>query len=170
MKRYLLPALLFILMSTSGCAGEKKSSTVDELFNEFSQVENANYTHVNPWLMKMANVAISLSDSETGDITRKVKSVKVLSLEKSPEADKQRLTKRISALNTDGYDELIRVNDKGQHVRILAKLDKDSAIRHLLVLCNDSNDCTLVSVKGKFTKDDIGGIINSTTGDHNGGK
>jgi len=157
-------------MSTSGCAREKKSSTVDELFNEFSQVENADYTHVNPWLMKVANVAISLSDSDTGDITRKVKSVKVLSLNKSPEADKQRLTQRISALNTDGYDELIRVNDKGQHVRIIAKMDKDSAIRHLVVLCNDSSDYTLVSVKGKFTKDDIKDIINSTTGDHNGGK
>ncbi len=62
------------------------------------------------------------------------------------------------------------VNSDGNKVRILARMDKDSAIRRLVVLCTDSTDCTLVSVKGKFSKDDINAVINSTTAGNHGGK
>ena len=55
-------------------------------------------------------------------------------------------------------------------MRVLARMDKDSAIRRLVVLCTDSSDCTLVSVKGKFSKDDINTVVNSTTSGNHGGK
>lgn len=170
MKRYLLPALLALLICITGCAGDKNASTVDDLFKEFSQVENADYVNLKPWMMKMGSMFISLSDSETGKLAGKIKSVKVLTLDKSPENEKQRLGQQISKLNTDGYEELIRVNDNGQKVRILAKMDKDSTIRQLIVLCNDSSDCSLISVKGKFSKKDIGEVLNSTTGNAHGGQ
>lgn len=170
MKRYLLPALLFMLICTTGCAGDKDASSVDALFKEFSKVENAEYVNLNPLMMKMAGMFVSMSDSETGKLAGKIKSVKVLTLDKSPESDRQRLGERISKLNTDGYDELMRVNDNGQKVRILAKLDNDSAIRQLIVLCNDSSECSLVSVKGKFSKNDIGEVLNGATGKSHGGK
>ncbi|MDE6205774.1 MAG: DUF4252 domain-containing protein, partial [Duncaniella sp.] len=94
----------------------------------------------------------------------------VLSLDNASDNDKRRLNKRISSLNTDGYDDLITVNNDGSKVRILARMDKDSTIRCLVVLCIDSSDCTLVNVKGKFSKDDINALVNSTTTGNHGGK
>ena len=121
-------------------------------------------------MMRMAGMATLFADSDLARITGKINSVKVLSLDKASDNDKRRLNQRISALNTDGYDDLITVNSDGNKVRVLARMDKDSAIRRLVVLCTDSSDCTLVSVKGKFSKDDINAVVNSTTSGNHGGK
>ncbi len=170
MKRYFIPILILLFTVTSGCARSKKDATINDLFNEFSKVENAEYVNVNPFMMKMAGMAVLFADSDAAKITGKINSVKVLSLERASDKDKRRLNERISSLNTDGYDDLMTVNSDGNKVRILARMDKDSAIRRLVVLCTDSTDCTLVSVKGKFSKDDINAVINSTTAGNHGGK
>lgn len=170
MKRYFIPFLILLLVTTSGCARSKKYATVNDLFEEFSKVENAEYINVNPFMMKMVGMAALFADSDAAKITGKINSVKVLSLDNASDNDKRRLNKRISSLNTDGYDDLITVNNDGSKVRILARMDKDSTIRRLVVLCIDSSDCTLVSVKGKFSKDDINALVNSTTTGNHGGK
>ncbi|MDE5692467.1 MAG: DUF4252 domain-containing protein, partial [Duncaniella sp.] len=123
-----------------------------------------------PFMMKMVGMATLFADSDAAKITGKINSVKVLSLNNASDNDKRRLNKRISSLNTDGYDDLITVNHAGSKVRILAHMDKASTIRRLVVLCIDSSDCTLVSVKGKFSKDDINALVNSTTTGNHGGK
>lgn len=172
MKRYLLlPLLLLVLTCTSGCARTKNDTSIDGLFKEFSQAENAEYVNLNPFMMTLAKMATSVADSDAAKVTSKIKSVKVLSLEDSPAETKRRLSQRLADLNTDGYEELIRVNDNGEKVRIFARMDKDSStIRRLIVLCSDSNDCTLVSIQGKFSKDDINAVVSNTTRNHNGGK
>ena len=170
MKRYFIPILILLLTVTSGCARSKSDATVNDLFEEFSKVEDAEYINVNPFMMRMAGMAALFADSDLARITGKINSVKVLSLDKASDNDKRRLNQRISALNTDGYDDLITVNSDGYKVRVLARMDKDSAIRRLVVLCTDSSDCTLVSVKGKFSKDDINTVVNSTTSGNHGGK
>lgn len=170
MKRYLLPIFLLTLIVTTGCAGGIKDNIVDDLFKEYSHVENAEYVNVNPFMMRIANAAILFSDSDAAQITSKVKSIQVLELDDSPADDKHRLSERISTLKTDGYEEMIRVNDNGENVRILAKMDKDSAISRLIVLCTDNSNCTLVNINGKFTKNDINAVVNSATGNKHGGK
>lgn len=170
MKRYLLPILLLTLIGTTGCTGGTKDASVDDMFKEFSQVENAEYVNVNPFMMKIASLGTLFADADAAKIASKIKSVKVLTLDDSPADEKRRLNERISALNTDGYEELIRINDNGEKVRILAKMDKDSTIRRLIVLCTDSSDCTLVSINGKFSPKDINAVVNSATGSNHGGK
>lgn len=163
--------LLTVLTCISGCASTKKDMTIDGLFKEFSQAENAEYVNVSPFMMGMAKIATRFVDSETAKVSSKIQSVKVLSLDNSSPETRRRLGERLDDLNTDGYEELIRVNDNGEKIRIFARMDKDSAtIRRLVVLCTDSSDCSLVSIKGKFSKDDINAVVSDATRNHNGGK
>lgn len=170
MKQYFIPFIILLLAATSGCASTKDNVTVNDLFDEFSKVENAEYINISPFMMKMAGMATMFSDSDAAKITGKINSIKVLTLDHASSKDKRRLNECISSLNTDGYDDLITVNNDGKKVRVLAHMDKDSTIRRLVVLCTDNSDCTLVSIKGKFTKDDINSVVNSTTTGQHGGK
>ena len=72
-----------------------------------------------------------------------------------------------SRLSLKGYDELMRVNDEGEKVRVLMKTKKET-IRELLFVCTGKEDCTLVQINGKFTKDDINKLVNQETGKKHG--
>ena len=61
----------------------------------------------------------------------------------------------------------MRVNDEGEKVRVLMKTKKE-AIRELLFVCTGKEDCTLVQINGKFTKDDIDKLVNQETGKKHG--
>ena len=69
---------------------------------------------------------------EDAEIIRKIKSIKVLDLESCTASVKERFNKKVNKLNLKGYDELMRVNDEGEKVRVLMKTKKE-AIRELLL-------------------------------------
>ena len=63
---------------------------------------------------------------EDAEIIRKIKSIKVLDLESCTASVKERFNKKVNKLNLKGYDELMRVNDEGEKVRVLMKNKKGS--------------------------------------------
>lgn len=45
---------------------------------------------------------------------------------------------------------------------------KKEVIRELLLVCTGNEDCTLIQINGKFTKDDIDKLVNQETRKKNG--
>ena len=45
---------------------------------------------------------------------------------------------------------------------------KKETIRELLFVCTGKEDCTLVQINGKFTKEDIDQLVNQETGKKHG--
>lgn len=170
MQRHLL--LVFstmLIFSSTGHCRDKADKAIDDLFNEYSKTENADYTYINPFMMKMAMIcAIFTGDSDTKAV-RKVKSVKVLDIEGPTDENTKSLIDRISSLQDSGYDELSRSNDDGDITRVFTKI-KGNAIRRLVVLNIDGSECSLVSIDGKFDKNDINSVINDTAKNRNGCK
>lgn len=173
MKRYLLPLMLIMTAIFSASASDTSSDKeIDRIFDEFSTVKDADYVNLNPFMMKMASIAASFSDSEGGRIARKIKAVKVLCLDDSPREYRTKLAKRMSSMRLEGYDELVRSNEDGQRVRVLARI-KDDYISRLIIACSDDNDCSLISITGKFSKDDLEDVVKESTrkaGKHDGGQ
>ena len=99
---------------------------------------------------------------EDAEIIRKIKSIKVLDLESCTASVKERFSKKVNRLSLKGYDELMRVNDEGEKVRVLMKTKKET-IRELLFVCTGKEDCTLVQINGKFTTEDIDKLVNQET-------
>lgn len=138
---------------------------ISGIFNEFGHERNADYVNLSPFLMKLGN--LFAGQDEDAWMMKKVKSMRVLDLEECTPHVKERFHKRVDKLNLKGYDELMRINDEGEKVRVLMKMEKET-IRELLLVCTGGEDCTLVQVKGKFTKDDIDSLVNQETGKKHG--
>ena len=67
----------------------------------------------------------------------------------------------------NGYEEMVRTNDNGEKVLVLAKMKKD-VIHRMVIVCVSSDDCALVEVNGKFKMSDVTGVVNSQTPKHDG--
>lgn len=65
---------------------------------------------------------------EDAEIIRKIKSIKVLDLESCTASVKERFNKKVNKLNLKGYDELMRVNDEGEKVRVLMKTKRKLSV------------------------------------------
>lgn len=133
-----------------------QANDFSDLFDEFRKEQHADYVSVSPIMMKMARMFTPAD--EGGDFLQRIHSVRVLDLEECSSETKQRFNQRIDKINTKGYEEMMRVKDEGELVRIFVKQEKD-VIREMIILCAGKNDCTLVALTGKIRQKDIDKII-----------
>ena len=142
MKKFVF-TLLLVFVCHLGYA-----QSINGLFNEFGSEKNADCVKVSSFMMSLGKMFAG--HDEDAEIIRKIKSIKVL------------FSKKVNRLSLKGYDELMRVNDEGEKVRVLMKTKKET-IRELLFVCTGKEDCTLVQINGKFTKEDIDKLVNQET-------
>lgn len=155
---------VFTLLLVLGChLGYAQS--IDSLFNEFGSEKNADCVKVSSFMMSLGKMFAG--HNEDTKIIGKIKSMRVLDLESCTTSVKERFSKKVNKLSLNGYDELMRVNDEGEKVRVLMKTKKET-IRELLFVCTGKEDCTLVQINGKFTKEDIDQLVNQETGKKHG--
>lgn len=155
MRKYLF-TLLLVFVCHLGYA-----QSIDGLFNEFGSEKNADCVKVSSFMMSLGRMF--MGHNEGAEIVGKIKSIRVLDLESCTANVKKRFHQKANELNLKGYDELMRVNDEGEKVRVLMKTKKET-IRELVFVCTGQKDCTLVQINGKFTKDDIDKLVNQETG------
>lgn len=151
MKKFVF-TLLLVFVCHLGYA-----QSINGLFNEFGSEKNADCVKVSSFMMSLGKMFAG--HDEDAEIIRKIKSIKVLDLESCTASVKERFSKKVNRLSLKGYDELMRVNDEGEKVRVLMKTKKET-IRELLFVCTGKEDCTLVQINGKFTKEDIDKLVN----------
>ena len=154
MKKFVF-TLLLVFVCHLGYA-----QSINGLFNEFGSEKNADCVKVSSFMMSLGKMFAG--HDEDAEIIRKIKSIKVLDLESCTASVKERFSKKVNRLSLKGYDELMRVNDEGEKVRVLMKTKKET-IRELLFVCTGKEDCTLVQINGKFTKEDIDKLVNQET-------
>lgn len=159
MKKYIFTLLLLFVCHLGF------GQSIDGLFQEFGNEKNAECVKVSPFMMSLGR--IFAGNDKDASIIGKIKSLKVLDLEGCSTNVKERFSKKVNKQKWNGYEELIRVNDEGEKVRVLMKIKKET-IRQLLFVCTGNDDCTLVQINGKFTKDDIDQLVNEETGKKHG--
>ena len=128
MKKFVFTLLLVFVCHLGYAQG------INGLFNEFGSEKNADCVKVSSFMMSLGKMFAG--HDEDAEIIRKIKSIKVLDLESCTASVKERFNKKVNK------------------VRVLMKTKKET-IRELLFVCTGKEDCTLVQINGKFTKDDI---------------
>ena len=121
----------------------------DRIFKEFKHAANVEYVSVPSWLLKLGTIGAGVS----GDIPGKVSGVKVLDLERCGSDVKKRLFSRVEELS-GGYEEILRVNDSGEKVRMWIVGD-EKKIKKLYILALDASDCAFIELKGEFSYDKL---------------
>lgn len=151
MKRLALTCIMIFCTLAVG-----RAKDFSDLFDEFRTEQRADYVSVSPLMMKMARMFTPAR--EGGEILHRIHSVRVLDLEECAPEVKQRFNREIDGISTKGYEEMMRVKEEGELVRIFVKHDKD-IIQEMVILCVGHDDCTLVALTGKIRQKDIQKIV-----------
>lgn len=153
MKKYLIAIALMIIYQTTFAQSTK------DIFEEFGKEWNAESVTISPFLMSLGRLFM---DSDTPEITKSIRSMKVLDLEDCSDKVKERFNRKINNLQSKGYETMIQTIDNGEKVRILTRLEKD-VIRELLIVCTGNDDCALIQLNGKIKKENIAQLVNEET-------
>lgn len=152
MKKYvlLLPILLLLLTSCN--------RNVSTLFHELKKYPHTEYVSLSFPFINL--IKLAASDKESSQIIKKVKSIKVLNMEKCNEESKKIFRKKTNALTQNGYETLLKVNDEGENVSVLSKIQKEK-IKEILIIVTDENECSLIQIRANLQMEDINKLINN---------
>ncbi|MBO4942359.1 MAG: DUF4252 domain-containing protein [Muribaculaceae bacterium] len=162
--------IAFIVILATGITSQNALAAkpmVEDIFKELSAEPGATKVSINPFVMWMCKMFAG--DSPEEKITKKTKSLNVLNIDGCKEATQQKVIKRIDDLKSDGYEEMIRVNDKEDKVRIYAKIEKET-IRRIVIVALSGKDCALVDIQGKFDLSEIDELVKSHTSGNDDGR
>ena len=137
--------MMVVAVTFVGC----HAAGFDRIFKEFKHAANVEYVSVPSWLLKLGSSGTLDSD----DMPGKVSGVKVLDLEKCGSDVKKRLFSRVEELS-GGYEEILRVNDDGEKVRMWIVGD-EKKISKLYIFALDDSDCAFIELKGEFSYDKL---------------
>lgn len=138
MKRYFV-ILALILICQAG-----NSQTMNQLFNEFSKIEQINHVKIGNITMKLASLFTE---------TMGVNGIEVLEFGSCNSDVKQRFKKAIKELKDPDFETMVTSNEKGSRTKVMVRIEKDM-IREMVVLTT-GNSNALVRIKGKIKPSDI---------------
>ena len=131
-------------------------------FDKFDGQDDVTSVIVNKKMFQMmGNVKMEAKDKETQqylNLVKKLDNLKVFTTSSVRTTSEMKLTAE-KYIKTAGLEELMRVNDKGQNIKILIKSGaKESQIKELLMFIEGSgkgNETVLMSLTGDFDLDEI---------------
>ncbi len=158
MKTYILTLLLL-------CMSNPSFAQCKDLFREFRKEPCAEYIMIPSYLTAIGKMF--LKNTPEARIAKKMKSIRILDMEQCPEEVRHRFNQRVNTLHQKGYEMMIRINEDGEQMRIYARIEKECA-RELLIACSEDDECTLVQITGKLSKEDIKRLIDDQLKNKNG--
>ena len=127
---------------------------IDNLFAQFKDKEGADYMNIPSLVLKFMRTFTKSNNDKSYHFLKGIKSIKVLDMEECPSEVKADFLKEAKKLNLNGYETLAQTKDKGEEVKLVAKMDEE-AISELIILISGKDDCGLTLLKGKIKKEDI---------------
>lgn len=142
MKRYFVILALIVICQAG------YSQTMNQLFNEFSKIEQINHVKIGNITMKLASVFTE---------TMGVNDIEVLEFGECKREVKERFEEAIKELKDPLFETMVTSNEKGNRTKVLVRIENDM-IRELVVLTS-GNSNVLVRIKGKIKPSDIDKVI-----------
>lgn len=142
MKRYFVILALLVICQVGN------SQTMNQLFNEFSKIEQINH-------VKIGNITMKLASMFTE--TMGVNGIEVLEFGDCKREVKERFEKAIKELKDPQFETMVTSNEKGSRTKVLVRIENDM-IRELVVLTT-GNSNALVRIKGKIKQSDIDKVM-----------
>ncbi len=150
MKRIaiVLAAVLFPLMALA------QNSAVDQLFEKYRGKEGITTIAISPEILRVVK-AMDIQELDEYDIPfDKLSTLKVLAIEDDANWEGLNFYEEIRKdLNTDGFAEVMTVNDGAESIRMWMKADQAFISEFLLIVGGD--DKVLVHITGHFSMNDL---------------
>ena len=103
------------------------------------------------------------ADDETANaLAEQIDGLQILTFEKANQKIKDGLYNRISKLEAQGYEPMVKANEDGEKVRIFIK-GNEKEVQSLVVFTMDKEDCSLINIVGHINPSNIDDVVKSQT-------
>ena len=137
-----------------------QNNAIEKFFNQYMDDETFTVVQVTPKMFQMI-AKLDIKDKDYADakaVLQDLKGLWILTTENNAKAP-QLYKEAASKINTQEYELLMTVRDKGDNVRFWTK-EANGIINELLMLVGEPNEFTLISFVGKIDLDKISKLAN----------
>ena len=152
MRRTYIIALLTTLCSV--CSYGQQS-----FFDKYAEMNGVTSVYISKSMLSLfPKGQTNVNGINIGGIASRLNNIQILSADEQPIVDK--LRKETSGINTrNGYEELMRIREDGEKITIYFKDGKKDK-KEFVLLVDEKNEFTIISIVGNLTLQEIQGIIN----------
>jgi len=143
-------SFIIVILSIFSTTIFAQNNAIDKLFESYA--DNEDFTSVYISGKMFSTIAKSNSDEETGDILSNLKGLNILTTETNTMSF-YKVAK--DKLYNNGYDELMRVKDKGSNVLFFVRESNGKSAKELILLVGKNDKAVLMSFSGKIDLDKI---------------
>ncbi len=131
---------------------------VESIIKEFKSGDNVTYVNLPKTLIKLG---LKAADDETANaLAEQIDGLQILTFEKANQKIKDGLYNRISKLEAQGYEPMVKANEDGEKVRIFIK-GNEKEVQNLVVFAMDKEDCSLINIVGHINPANIDDVVKS---------
>ena len=147
--------------------------SINEFYRKYKVSDEEN-THLTlpGWVVKLG-VGIAKGQAEDKDekqalaMGKKIGKVRILTFEDSNPVSKKDLDRLTEGVRKERFEDLVMVRDEGTNVHLMIR-EKREKIKNLLILVNEEDSFTMVSLKSKLKYEEIQDLINKAINDDEG--
>ena len=154
----MIRTLIIAIMATlcSVCSYGQQS-----FFDKYADMDGVTSVYITKSMLSLfPKGQTNVNGINIGDIASRLDNIQILSADEQPIVDK--LRKETSDINTrNGYEELMRVREDGEKTTIYFKDGKKDK-KEFVLLVDEKNEFTIISIVGDLTLQEIQGIVNNT--------
>ena len=152
----MIRTLIIAIMATlcSVCSYGQQS-----FFDKYAEMDGVTSVYISKSMLSLIPKGqTNVNGINIGDIASRLDNIQILSADEQPIVDK--LRKETSHINTrNGYEELMRVREDGEKTTIYFKDGKKDK-KEFVLLVDEKDEFTIISIVGNLTLQEIQGIIN----------
>ena len=129
-------------------------------FDKYAEMEGVTSVYITKSMLSLfPKGQTSVNGVNIGNIASRLDNIQILSADEQPIIDK--LRKESSVINTrNEYEELMRVREDGEKTTIYFKDGKKDK-KEFVLLLDEKDEFTIISIVGDLTLQEIQGIINA---------
>ncbi|WP_367389384.1 DUF4252 domain-containing protein [Lewinella sp. LCG006] len=144
--------MLFALLVSSLCLSAQ-NNVINSFVDKYKDLDNVTHVNISGGLLDI----ISKATDENGERTflSKLNTLRVLSVPNRAAIKASDLTALRQGIQANNYEELIKIRDGKDLVYIYLHENKDQVIEELIVLVEDPDEVTLVSLSGLMYYEDL---------------
>jgi len=147
----LILALFFFAININA-----QNNAIDNLFEKYTDSDDFTSVYISGKMF--SSITKSKSDKDVDSVLSSLKGMNILTTEKNP---KDFFKEAKSKLYNNGYDELMRVKDKGSNVFFFVKDSDGKIAKELVLLVGKDDETVLISFGGNINLDKISELGNT---------
>ena len=128
-------------------------------FDKYAEMDGVTSVYITKSMLSLfPKGQTNVNGVNIGDIANRLDNIQILSCDKADIVSK--LRKETADINTkNGYEELMRIREDGEKTTIYFR-DKKNEKKEFVLLTDEKDELTIISIVGDLTLEEIQGIIN----------